>query len=45
METMGHNFARISVILAILAIAQAALISREDENDSDRALTLRKKYT
>ena len=42
---MNHTFAKISVILAVLAIAQAALISREDENGSDRALTLRKKYT
>ena len=42
---MNHTFSRILVILAVLAIAQAALISREDENGSDRALTLRKKYT
>ena len=42
---MNRSFARISVIFAILAVAQAALISRDDENGSDRALTLRKKYT
>ena len=42
---MNQTFARISMILAVLAIAQAALISRVDEDGSDRALTLRKKYT
>ena len=42
---MNLTLARILVIFAILAIAKSALIVREDDNGSERALTLRKKYT
>merc|ERR1712038_286326 len=44
-KTMNLTLVRILVIFAILAIAKSALIVREDDNGSDRALTLRKKYT
>jgi len=42
---MNLTLARTLLIFAILAIAKSALIVREDDNGSDRALTLRKKYT